>query len=270
MIQVEPQKFYPLTWNVPDPTDTTTYYVRAYVYTIEDGVRTLLDTLDMSDQSDLTFFYNYQMPSDVSGQGRPVIIVYKAYTDASYATEQEYYANRFTETYLVKETWNRTYMGGKGVDYKKINRMIGKQIKKIPKVKFKETDLSPIIQAIMDKPITPETELGGLIRIVEKTNMAIADRPQFEKTDLSGLTSGLSKANKRIKKAHLDKVVKTTETMLERIRHFFTNDLDEIKKSVSELQKDFSKRVFVATPLKTELIKKEKEKVDKKEYRKHL
>lgn len=198
MIQIEPNQKFPLTWNVPDPNDSTTYYVRAYIYEFDSaGTRTELDTQNLTDNGDLTFFYNYQFPVDSSGQGRPLIVVYKAFTDSGYTTEQTTYANRFTETYLIKETWgsHRQVGGPSAAVIREIVEDVVKNRKqqKIPKTKKqKETDLSPVIDSIKrikfpEIPEHKETDLSPVYRWLGRLEMKMeefAKRPQFKETDL--------------------------------------------------------------------------------------
>ena len=193
MLQIEPNQNFIIARNLADPNDSGTYYIRAYIYEYnpEDGSNTELETVDLTDQGSQRFNNVYLAPADASGLGKYILIFTRVYTNSGYTTESEKYYREENE-YLVKQTYNPILGGGggswltRGSMEKLVRKELKRMFKKIPQpTEAKDIDLPPIIQAIMDKEITPETDLGGLVRIVEKVNMALAERPKFEKTDLT-------------------------------------------------------------------------------------
>lgn len=259
MLQCEPRKFFPLTWNVPDPDDNTTYYVRAYIYVFGSaGERSELETVDLTDNADQTFIYRYQMPADPSGQGRPVIVHYRVFTDSGYTTEQTLYGQPAEEKYLVKSfpIGGGGFFGGvgKAISYLRIGRIIRKELKKLPKPeKQKEVDLEPVLEAIVNnkiniKPIleaikNSQMDLGPVLNELRNTQKQIKEK----ETDLKPIL-------KAIDKAKLNEAQGRIEKVFEKIRQFFTTDTKQFQKSVDELQNEFKKRVFMAVPVGEETV----------------
>lgn len=280
MLQIEPRKYFPLTWNVPDPTDSNTYYVRAYIYIFNSaGERSTLEEVDLTDNGDQTFIYRYQMPADSSGQGRPVIVHYKAFTDSGYTTEQALYAQPPEEKYLIKKpsTSGGGFFGGSDINYKKIRKMLKKELKNIPKFPdIKETNLDPILESIVKNKVIVDLDpvLMAIKNIPEpeRVNLEpVLDAIEQKETDLSGLFDGIRNLSKAIDKAKLDKAERNIEGMFNRIKKFFTDDINEIKKTANELIKRFDQISYLT--LNSVPEKKEREegpKVDLKNKRRGL
>ena len=159
MIQIEPGEKFIIARQIYIPSDTTTYYVRAYIRNAESD--TLLDTVDLVDKGDQRFRGTWYVPMDPSGQGFYVTILTKVFTDSGHTTESDTYG-RTEEEFLIQQRWNAALGGGGGVDvdYKKVRRKIQEEMKgiKLPETKnitkyntVQEkvvVDLSPIMKAM--------------------------------------------------------------------------------------------------------------------------
>jgi len=153
-MQIQPQESFIITRQIDDPTDTNTYYVRAFVRNAKTDA--LLATVNLTDKGNQRFRGEWQVNADITGQGYYVTITTHVYTDSSYTTESQDY--RILENqYLVKER-NQSFGGGgfagtiKGekIDYNKIKELLRVVVKEeIQTIKPTEKiDLSPILSQI--------------------------------------------------------------------------------------------------------------------------
>lgn len=212
MLQIEPQKSFPIVRNLNNPRDTGTYYVRAYIY---DGVDAddLLDTVDLTDLGSQRFKKNWQTPVDSSGQGRYITIFTKVFTDSGYTTESTRYA-REEEMFLIKEGWNRVYGEGGGADvsYKRIRKIVQEEIKKR---KIEKVDLGFVIKALQEtqKRISairiPELDfdIKPLLDLIETSNASIKkeikgriDDIRIPENDLTPLIRTLNQSAEELNK----------------------------------------------------------------------
>ena len=235
MITIEPQSDYPITFNITNPTETATLYVRAYIY---DGTTddTLLDTVDLTDLGNQRFKAIWRTPADVSGTGRYITIFKKIFTDSGYATESENY-ERKEEQLLIKQGWSFALQGiggGGEVDYKKIQKMIKEELAKIPKpLKPKEVDFGPIIEAITNVPPVEKPNLNPVLDEIHRLFMLIKALPkpkEPEKLDLNPILSQLE-AIKTFLGEKIDKkpVTEIDYSTIEAIKKELDNLIDTIK-----------------------------------------
>ena len=215
MIQIQPAEYLPITRQLADPSDTTTYYVRAYIYKrTSGGAESLLATVDLVDKTGQRFTYNYQTPDD--SDPYYLSIVTKVFTDSGYTSESPLYY-RTEQTYLVAMRWGLQFGGGGGasVDYEKIGKMIREAISNIPKTKEiklpKEFDGRPLWEAIKDvenriKRIKiPEQEKLNVLPILRaikevQEQVEAIKIPEPEKVDLQPAMNGLTKLAEELKK----------------------------------------------------------------------
>jgi hypothetical protein len=214
------------------------------------------------------------MPADPSGQGRPVIVQYKAFTDSGYTTDQEIYTQPPEEKYLVKSfpIGGGGFFGGigKAISYIKIRSIISKELKKLPKPeKQKEVDLDPVLEAIIGnkidiKPIleaikNSKTDLGPVLDELKNTQNQV----QGKEPDLKPILREVREVRKI--RLDLDKAQGRIEEVLKKIRQFFTADIGQFQKSVNELKDEFKKRVFMAVPVGEEMTEEKPTEKSKKE-----
>lgn len=210
MIQIRPSSTFPIVRQIANPTDATTYYVQAVVRDSVSGVT--LDTVNLVDQGNQRFTYNYSAPQDGSGFGRYIDVTTTVYSDSEYTTRTGIYADE-NQTYVVKEyTGNLggAGSGGSDINYKKIRALLKEVIDEQEKVEMPEMpeqkDLMPAIAALesrivgaisaLPKPEKPEKiDLAPVLeKIDEAINtflIAIDQKEVTPETDLSPILNAL-------------------------------------------------------------------------------
>lgn len=149
--QLKPHQIFPIQRTLDDPNDTGVYYVRAYIRDLRTD--TIIATVELADQGDQRFLYDYEVPSDTSGDGYYISILIKVFTDAAYTVLSTDYGQS-EETYLVQERWTPVLGGGGGgvsVDYKKIRNIIKEEIDNRKITPQKEIDLKSIFDYLKNK-----------------------------------------------------------------------------------------------------------------------
>lgn len=182
MLSIRPGSTFPIVRQIADPTDSATYYVRAVVRDSVTG--DTIATVDLVDQGNQRFTYNYPAPSDGSGFGRYIDVTTTVYSDSGYTTRTGIYADE-NQTYMVKENEVHLGFGGGGadVDYKKIRTILKELLDEHEKMEMPEIpeqkDITPAINAL-------ETRILGAINGIEI--------PQPEKIDLTDVISKVDEA----------------------------------------------------------------------------
>ena len=149
MPNLEPSEVFPICWQADDPLNTDTLYVQAI---IRDAVTdATLDTVNLTDQGSQRFRGTWQVTDDPSGSGRYVTITTKVYTDVNYSNQSEDFAIEEIK-YLIQARYSRTLGGGTGAggdytDYKKLKKIVRKELGKLPQpVKPEKINLKPLIR----------------------------------------------------------------------------------------------------------------------------
>jgi len=227
--QVRPQTNIPVVRQLDDPADSSTLYVRAFVY--NSLTNALITSFNLEDQGSHRFSAKYNTPADYSGTGYFIDITTKVYSDAGYTTQDTIYANENQE-YHVMEMWNQSFGsggGGSDIDYKRIREIIKGEVDKLPPPKV-SINLDPILLELQGvrKAIgqieSPKTDLSpviysidGLMRRIEKVDT---------KTDLSHILRKLESISTKIvpevREKKEDKETPVMNGMLEKILNFVT------------------------------------------------
>ncbi len=239
MISLQPQTTYQIVRQLPDPSDSTTYYVQAKIRRCVDD--TVLQTINLTDLGSRRFKGSYTVPADSSGVGFYIDITTTVYTDSGYTTKSTTYSEEL-EQYLV---WDRvTKLGGGGgggsdIDYKKIQKMLDLIKTDFPKIP--PADYSPILKMLSDikssvesieMPEEKNVEFKPVIDALKATETmiikAIDEKEfEFEPTDLTPIMD-------KIEDKDVD--LSGVEGKLESIEKMVKEDYDE-KKGTRELQK---------------------------------
>lgn len=166
-IQIQPQQNFAIVRQLPDPSDSTTYYVRAVIRNAMTD--TLIATVNLTDEGERRFIAVWKAIADISGQGTLISIRTSVYTDAAYSVISTTYTQEI-ETYLVLERFNPNVIvsalgpalggGGADIDYKKI--------KEIFKDVLKEK-IDPILKMLNDI----EAEQGDDNEVIRQIRTAI-------------------------------------------------------------------------------------------------
>lgn len=205
MLSIRPGSTFPIVRQIADPTDSATYYVRAVVRDSVTG--DTLATVNLTDQGNQRFTYNYTAPSDGSGLGRYIDVTTTVYSDSGYTTRTGIYADE-SQTYMVKE--NEVHLGGGGsvdVDYKKIRtivkELLDEQEDDTEEVETPEApeqeDLKPVLSALETRILSaiggikiPQPERVDLAPVTDKVDesintilMAVDSKEVTPETDLT-------------------------------------------------------------------------------------
>jgi len=148
MIHITPHGSFPIVRQLEDVSDTTTYYVSAVIR--DSGTGNTLATVQLTDNGDQRFTYNYPVPADPSGNGRYIDITTIVYSDSGYTTRAGFADEN--ETYLVKQDNVHLGGGGETVSYPEIRKIIKQELEKldIPQPQKME-DLRPTLKSMEDK-----------------------------------------------------------------------------------------------------------------------
>jgi len=242
-LQLEPGEDFAITRQIEDPSDSNTYYIRAYVRNAKTD--TLLATVDLEDKGDQRFRGTWHVAEDSSGQGYYITVLTRVFTDSGYTTESPLYG-RVEELFLVQKRYNVSAYGygmggGPDISYKKIRDIIAEEVKKVPKPEKTELDLSSVLVSL------------------ERLNKSIntIKIPEPEKADFSSLLAEIRNISKEIKairmpELDLSPVIKTIEKLEEK------HDI-----SISEFT-DYIEKVKVSLGLLVEVLQEKIEKVEGK------
>lgn len=258
-MQLNPREQFTIARGLEDHTVSTTFYVRATIR----NARTdeLLDTINLVDSGDHhRYTYTWQTPADVSGEGFWILVTTSVYTDSGYTTKSTAYGDKYDE-YLVMQRVNQSLgpVSGGDVDYKRIQKMIDEAVSKYPqpeKIVIPRTDLSPVLDAVakVDKLVSsiqiPEQKEPDLTGLMAKVDRAIAAAENKEMTDtqmqpLNDLHQRMSDSLSASHSKLQDSTTKASE-MIDKIREFFTQDVDKIMGGFDDVKKHINDLSFVS------------------------
>lgn len=202
-MQLSPRENFTIVRQIEDHTDSTVYFVRAFVRNAKTD--TLLATVNLTHKGDQRYSADYLVPVDGSGQGFWISIVTAVYTDAGYTTKSGNYGDNL-DTYLVQERYNMNISGGSGgsdIDYKKVRQIIKEEVAVLEHEEMEMPEmpsLEPIMSAIkgvylavtgIEIPKQKETDLKPVLKSLTEINKLVdslpKEIPEYPKTDLSGV-----------------------------------------------------------------------------------
>lgn len=252
MFQLRPGETFPITRQLEDPADSTTYYVRAVVrWADSDEIIPIngLNYLNLTDMTDQRFKGNFHVPADGTGLGRPLTITTKVYTDSGYTTLSNTYGIR-ESVYLVMDRRN-PYSGsggGSGVNYETVRKIIKEELKDRPKLDMggeaPKIDLEPIMSAItvlqtsIDNIAIPEQkdiDMSPISQAMADLKESILTRinairiPEPKETDLSPVIDRIETLNPDVQAQKMD-------ALFDRVKQFLGNDIDEINNKFDQIQ----------------------------------
>ena len=230
-IQLQPLKNFAIVRQLPDPSDSTTYYVQAVIRNAETDA--LISTVNLTDKGQRRHIGIWRASADVSGQGTLVSIRTTVYTDSGYTTKSTIYAEEM-ETYLIMERFNPNEVirqlgasiSGADINYKKIREIVKEIVgEKLAPIKeaidaiempeFKQesydakfTDLKNLITSSMEDiksslPEENEMDFGPIATVLDKefqdlsaslkeiSRMITENKP--EPVDFSDITDSLAR-----------------------------------------------------------------------------
>lgn len=164
-MQLAPNEKYPIVRQLTDPTDVNTYYVQAKVYKSD---KTLLQTINLTDEGSQMFYNLWEVPADTSGLGTYIYITTTVFTDSGYTTKSSNYGIEST-TLLIQNRITTAALGGGtgGMGYANINYpSLMRGIK---------DELKALIQEVVDESLTEKlNSIDGMVK--DKTNYKLIKR----------------------------------------------------------------------------------------------
>lgn len=261
MLQIKPKEYLPIVRQLADPSDTTTYYVRAYVYKHRGETESLLATLDLADQGTQRFTYHYEVPADAEGEGYYLSVITRVFTDSGYTTESPLYG-RTEQTYLVAERWSMAFRGGGGadVDYKKVRRIVMEEIEKVSLPEPKEIDFEPVLTELrtiskeignIEIPKIKEADLKPVIMAVDKATREIKEKVgniRIPELDLSPVMKSMEQIKGRQAVS-----VKSLNEYIRKVKQVLADAIEKIRIKAEKMETQIK-----SAPVVTLLSKKEK------------
>jgi hypothetical protein len=211
----------------------------------------------LTDNGNRRFTKAWRVPSDPTGEGRDILITYTVYTDSNYTTKADNYGEKFAD-YRIEHMPKNLGGGGVDVDYKKIRAMVDEvvstRLKGLPtpeKVDMPNMafHIQPVLNAIaglrndIEAIELPETDFSGVefrLDTLDKAVKAI----KIPKTDLAPVLDAISALQEAIE-PYTDQTSQDLSAMLERIKAFFSQDMEEIKRQIAGVNQNLGKMPFL-------------------------
>lgn len=208
-MQLEPLYTIPLVYQLTDPADSGTYYVKSVMKDSLTG--TTLGTTNLTSQGSGRYTGSLNAPQDPSGFGRHIDIVTTVYSDSGYTTFSDVYARK-TDVYIIRKTISFGGASGVDIDYTKIRKIVDEIVTiKVGAIQIPVTDLTPVyarfealdraIEAI-EPPVIPEnkpTDLSPVLSELKKIVPAITNKidkiDQPDEVDLSPVLTAIKEVS---------------------------------------------------------------------------
>lgn len=232
MIQLNPKEKFIISRGLPDSSDTTTYYIRAYVRDAKTD--TLIKTVDLVDKGNQRFQQEYEAPHDPSGNGVQIIISTIVYTDSGYTTKSPDYGMEYVE-YLVQQRYNPVLpemgFGGVDINYKKIDKIVSE------KVNLATKDIIILFKEELKK-LPKQKDINIKEIIMSFSNSVLEAINDIDSNLLSKIDNVSKKIDVKEKPDRTDEIKKLLEEVLGRV-NYLENKIGEINVSpVVKIEKD--------------------------------
>lgn len=196
--QIQPQKNFAFVRQLPDPSDSTTYYVQTEIRNAESDA--LIERVNLTDKGNRRFVGIWRAIADKNGQGTLISVRTTVYTDSNYSTKSTTYGEEM-ETYLIMQQFNPREIvtilgpalfergGGADVNYKKIREILKEEIAPVSAA-VKEIDTSVEIP----KNLATTADIAALKRelpSISDIKSCMPEMKEYEKIDLSPLMKSL-------------------------------------------------------------------------------
>ena len=246
---LNPQKSFTVVRQIANHIDTGTYYVRAvirYAYT-----DVLITNLDLDLKGDQRYSKNWQVVADPSGQGTYISIVTSVYTDAGHTTKSENYGDEENTYRVFDDMSPAMKGGGgldtrttRRIVEESLEKIKFPEQEKISIPKQKEYDdkfneltrglsdiktlvaslpaenvnLSPLMtrlnelsQEVKTKPVTKETDLKPMIKLLQDKMEDNKDDREINRKEMKELLSLLENNLSEVMKKTIPEVMEKAE-----------------------------------------------------------
>jgi hypothetical protein len=255
--EIRPAKQLPLIWKNNDPTDTTTYYVQAVIRKTSDA--TVLATKNLTDEGSSRFTGSYVVP--FLPDDTIIDVTVSVYTDSGYSSLSP---NKPIENrdYIVRDIkmGGGGFGGGAGLSTADVRKIFSEELKKIIIPEYKDPDLSRIYEKIdslsrqiNDKPVTERTDLAPIQTALNALRSDLGKKienipqPDLEPIidELGGLNQAINEATGLLKgeKSKIEELFGKVNDIMEKMRGFFFNDMDDLQRKITELSDNFKKEM---------------------------
>lgn len=212
---IAPVKQFLVDYQINNPSDVATYYVRVVIKNSITGA--IVDTLDLIDNGSQYFSKLWTTPPDNSGSGLQLVMFKTVYTNPEYTIVSDNYGTTI-ENYVIKNINANTYGGFTRNDFSRgdIKAIIEEAIKKIPPA-----------------PSQEKVEVYGHIKPVNDGLKALHD-----KVDLLYEALDLGNKTQEEKKGLLEKLrekVLGADTEMKSVRKDMVNLQTEFKNSIENV-----------------------------------
>ena len=246
---LNPQKSFTVVRQIANHIDTGTYYVRAvirYAYT-----DVLITNLDLDLKGDQRYSKNWQVVADPSGQGTYISIVTSVYTDAGHTTKSENYGDEENTYRVFDDMSPAMKGGGgldmrttRRIIEESLEKMKFPEQEKISIPKQKEYDdkfieltrglsdiktlvasiptenvnLSPLMtrlnelsQELKTKPVTKETDLKPMIKLLQDKMEDNKDDREINRKEMKEILSLMEVGLLKVVKKEIPKIMEKAE-----------------------------------------------------------
>lgn len=243
---LNPSEEFIVARQLSDPSDNTTYYVRAFIRNAKTDE--LIKTLDLEGKGGQRFTKVWQVPQDPTGLGFYITVTTVVYTDSGCTTVSPLYAMEQYEL-LVQDRLNPYLKGGGGadVDYRRIQKMIDEAVAKIviPEAKDPETfdyetlarGFESVISKVEGKEI-PVADLSPVVSRLEALQGQIK-AIRMPETDLSPVIERIDTAIS-VTEGLVEEMGNTTESSIESARKQLSGAIDQVEKGVADVNSRIS------------------------------
>lgn len=264
MFQLNPGENFYITRQIDDVNDVTTYYVRAVIRRADTDAIIQVNGnnyVNLTDQGSQRFRIAWHVPQiDSSGEGLYITITTSVYTDSGYSTLSTTYATS-EETHLIQSRMSLGRMGGAfggaDINYKKVRQIFREELDKIPKPEVtKEFDPKAILEGIqrvesgikgIKIPEQEKVDLEPILEALEGIKTGVEAIPQPEPVDFTPLMQRFDEYADQAQRIETsaEKVVSGVDKLFERIRSFFEDDMNDVKKIFKDILGKFASMPFL-------------------------
>jgi len=256
MDEIRPAKYLRLVWQNNDPSDlSTTYYVQSVIRRSDTGAT--LETVNLDAGTGGRYTGRYLIPNLPADTTIDTTIT--IYTDSGYTTRSQIKAVENREYIIRNERKPAGVVMGNvsGANPFEIRKIIKEELNKLKLPEYKETDLSKVFTkldtAISKFDKIPQTDLMPLkddLRAISVTlSKKIDNIPQPDlkpiQDNIGELASEVSQTRESYNNEKDDRnsFVEEIKSLIEKMKTFFFDDVEDLKNEVSTGKEEIIKEV---------------------------
>lgn len=195
-VQISPGEQFPLAYQIADPNDSTTYYIKSTVFNA--STNKVIATIPLTDLGNGFFSKSYQVPPDPSGLGSYINVRTEVYLDSGFTQPSPNYEID-TTTYLVQLRPSSAVAfgggaGGTDIDYDKIEKIIDgkmpkpKRIKELDRISFIEQAIETLANVMRENESMYADQMQSIVENMIESTKTIHKKIDATKFDPGMLT----------------------------------------------------------------------------------